>query len=189
MLQRTYVALPNGNRIRYSLFKRVDAESECFYIRYIARDGKRVKQSTGQCRMPGAIDAAHRLILEEYQVIAPTSETVTWSLAKERVKEAMQADGKRPKTITGYLETLDKLMAMFPLAKGPADVTDRMAGDFKTKYAVGTFSRKTRLREGEEAPAYDRCEPTVHRYCLTDSTSFRFGRLGPTAYRVDPWRR
>ncbi len=68
----------------------------------------------------------------------------------------MKADGKRPKTVKGYVETLGKLIAMFPRAAGPADVTDRMAGDFKTKYAAGQFSRKRKVREGEAAPAYDR---------------------------------
>jgi hypothetical protein len=32
----------------------------------------------------------------------------------------MEADGKRPRTVGGYIETLDKLLAMFPLAKGPS---------------------------------------------------------------------
>ncbi len=68
----------------------------------------------------------------------------------------VKADGKRPKTVKGYVETLGKLIAMFPRAAGPADVTDRMAGDFKTKYAAGQFSRKRKVREGEAAPAYDR---------------------------------
>jgi hypothetical protein len=54
----------------------------------------------------------------------------------------MEADGKRERTVGGYLETLDKLIALFPLARGPADITDRMAGDFKVKYAGGLFTRK-----------------------------------------------
>src|SRR5512135_1914254 len=33
------------------------------------------------------------------------------------------------------------------------------------------------------------CEPTTHRSCFTDSTSFSFCRLGPTAHRSDGWRR
>ena len=74
---------------------------------------------------------------EEYQQVAPSSERLPWQVAKEKLVEGMKADGKRPKTIKGYIETLNKLIVMFPRALGPADVTDRMAGDFKTKYANG----------------------------------------------------
>ena len=55
-------------------------------------------------KVPQAIDAAHRLILEEYQQIAPTSGIVTWDVAKERLRTAMKADGKRPETIGGYVK-------------------------------------------------------------------------------------
>src|SRR4051812_4515269 len=117
------------------------------------RPAARKKTTTSRAwktrKKPEAIDAAHRLILEEYQQIAPTSETVGWDAAKAKLTEAMAADGKRPKTIQGYLETLDKLTALFPLARGPADVSDRMAGDFKTKYATGKFTRKRTAAAGE----------------------------------------
>src|SRR5262245_46823082 len=33
-----------------------------------------------------------------------------------------------------------------------------------------------------------RCEPTAHRYYLTDSASFRFRRFGPTVHRSVLWR-
>src|SRR5205814_2058156 len=100
-------------------------------------------------------------ILENYEQIAPTSETVTWIGAKEKLQAAMLADGKRPKTVKGYLETLDKLIDMFPLARGPVDVTDRMAGDFKTKYASGKFTRKRKVKKGEEAAAYARAAKSL----------------------------
>jgi len=153
MWQRNYVVLPTGERVRYALQERQDAET--ISVRFKGKDGRRVRTSTGQKRRVDAIDAAHRLILEEYGAVAPSSETVSWEIAKGKLKEAMEADGKRPKTIHGYEETLDKLMAMFPLAKGPADISDRAAADFKTKYAVGRFTRK-KLKEGEVAPTRKR---------------------------------
>src|SRR5687768_7238281 len=131
--QHTYVTLTNGDRVRYTLILRLDADG--YYVRFRSRDGRRTQRSTKTLNKPDAIGEAHRIILEEYGQIAPTSESVTWAVAKEKLRAEMAADGKRPKTVKGYLETLDKLIAMFPLAKGPADVTDRMAGDFKTKYA------------------------------------------------------
>jgi len=81
---------------------------------------------------------------------------VTWEEAEEKLKEAMKADGKRPKTVAGYVETLGKLRAVFPLARGPADIGEKAAADFKTKYASGTFTRKRKVKKGEQAPAYSR---------------------------------
>jgi site-specific recombinase XerD len=148
--QRNYVVLSTGERVRFAFLARDDADA--YYIRFRGPDGKRIKKSTGQMKKADAIDAAHRLILEEYGQIAPTSETVTWEVVKGKLTHAMEADGKRPKTIKGYLETLDKLVALFPLAKGPADITAAIAGDFKTKYGKGTFTRKRKAKEGDGSP-------------------------------------
>ena len=61
----------------------------------------------------------------------------------------MSADGKRPATVKGYLETLDKLVLMFPVAKGPADVSAQMAADFKERYAqVGRWFAGNRDKIG-----------------------------------------
>jgi integrase len=68
----------------------------------------------------------------------------------------MEADGKRPKTIKGYEETLEKLIAMFRLAKGPADISERAAADFKTKYASGQFTRKKKIKTDEVVPTQKR---------------------------------
>ncbi|HVS39667.1 MAG TPA: hypothetical protein VMS17_29190 [Gemmataceae bacterium] len=152
--QRNYVTLSTGQRIRYAFFNKPD--SDLYFVRFRARDGRYARMSTGQSKKVEAIDAAHRLILEEYQQIAPTSESVPWVVAKNRLTAAMTADGKRPRTIGGYIETLDKLIAMFPLAKGPADVTDRMAGDFKVKYAGGRFTRKRNVPTGCNANTQSR---------------------------------
>jgi integrase len=152
--QRNYVTTHTGGRVRYALIERPDVGG--YHVRFRGPDGRRVTRSTGVRRKVDAIGEAHRIILEEYGQVAPTSEKVPWSVAREKLSEAMAADGKRPKTIKGYLETLDKLTAMFPLARGPADITDRMAGDFKTKYARTPFVRKKKLKEGEQAPAYGR---------------------------------
>jgi integrase len=151
--QRNYVTLSTGERVRYALIERPDYDAY-IYVRFRGRDGRRVMRSTGQTKKssPQTIDAAHRIVLEEYGQVAPSSGKVTWEDAKGKLAEAMAADGKRPRTVQGYLETLDKLIAMFPLAKGPVDVSDRMAGDFKTKYAAGRFTRRRRLKKGEEAP-------------------------------------
>ncbi len=73
----------------------------------------------------------------------------------------MLADGKRPRTAKAYLETLTRLCELFPLAKGPADITHRMAGDFKTKYANGRFKKKRKIKEGQKVKTYARRPETL----------------------------
>ncbi len=157
--QRNYVTLKTGERVRYSLLKRPD--SAVYNVRFKGADCRWRERSTGAGKLSDAVGEAHRIILEEYQQIAPTSETVTWEIAKEKLSAAMKADGKRPKTVMGYLETLDKLIKMFPRAAGPADISDRMAGDFKQKYAGTRFVRKRKLKEGETAPDYERAAKSL----------------------------
>lgn len=142
MWQRNYVVLPGGERIRYALSERVDGEGTGYYVRFRAPDGKRVKRSTDSTKKADAVGEAHRIILDEYgQAAAPKPKTLrsTWEEAEERLREEMEADGKRPKTIKGYLETLKKLKGMFPGLRGPSDVTDAEAAQFKTKYSLGKW--------------------------------------------------
>lgn len=154
--QRNYVMLANGERVRYALVDRPEAETSAYYVRFRGPDGKRVYRSTGQSKKPNAIEAVARVILEAYQQNTPPLDSVPWVEAEQQLAEAMQADGKRKTTIKGYIETLHKLVKLFPSAKGPSDVTDRMAADFKTKYARGRFVRKRVLEEGETAPEFVR---------------------------------
>jgi integrase len=147
-----FVTVAGDKRVRYSFIKRDD--SEFLYVRFIDIDGRKVKRSTEESIKHRAIDAAHRIILEAYHQTAPTSETITWDVAKEKLRTAMESDGKRPRTIGGYVETLDKLIAMFQLAKGPADITDRMANDFKVRYGSGTkISARKKKKDDEPAEA------------------------------------
>jgi integrase len=153
-MQRNHVVLSSGDRVRFTLQTR--DPSNVYFAYFRGADNRRLERSTGAAKKPDAVAAAHRLILEEYRQVAPTAETVTWAVAKAKLADAMAADGKRPKTVKGYLETLDKLIAMFPLARGPADVTDRMAGDFKPRYAGTRFTRKRKVAGGEAAASYQR---------------------------------
>ncbi len=138
--QRNYVTLRSGERIRYAFF--CHSQSPAYWVRFRGKDGRYVRLSTGQVKKPAAIEEAHRLVREHYEEIAPSSEAMPWHAAIDKLKAAMTADNKRPSTIRSYEETVNRLIEVFPLAKGPAAITDRMAGDFKTKYASGTFTRK-----------------------------------------------
>lgn len=170
--QRNYVIVKTGECVRYSLIQR--PESDIYNVRFKGPDRKWKERSTGVTKKYDAIDPAHRIVLEEYGQDTPASETVTWHVAKEKLIAAMTADGKRPKTIKGYIETLDKLIATFPLAKGPSDITDRVAGDFKTKYAAGRFTRKRNLKEGEQAASFTRHVKSLDSRIRTLKAVFRW---------------
>src|SRR5262249_42877158 len=157
--QRNYVVLKTGERVRYSFVLR--GASDVYRVRFKGEQGKLVELSTGCTGKVDAIGEAHRLILEHYAQRAPAAERMPWEEARKKLQEAMLAGGKRPRTVSEYLKSLKYLAAMFPLAKGPADVTDRMAGDFKTKYATGRTVRKKNLKQGEQAPAYERRPQTL----------------------------
>jgi integrase len=168
--QRNYVQLKSGERVRYTLLKRPDGDT--YFVRFRAPARGRLERSTGCIRKVDAIGAAHQIILEEYGQVAPTSETVTWEVARVKLAEGMKADGKRPRTVKEYLKSLAHLAAMFPLARGPADITDRMAGDFKTKYANGVTIRKKKLKEGEVAKAHRRCPETLDSQLRMQKAAF-----------------
>src|SRR5579875_3067481 len=151
---QNYVTLRNGQRIRYALFEKEDRPG--YYVRFKGQDGKYAKPSTGCSKKVDAINAAHQIILEHYEPAIPKMEWATWGQAKERLTEAMPADNKRPKTIKGYMETLDRLIEMYPETKGPGDMSEYKAAQFKIRYANGTFSRRPRKRDDDVITEYAR---------------------------------
>jgi len=151
---QNYVILRNGQRIRYSLFEKDDRPG--YYVRFKGKDGRYMKPSTGRSRKVDAINEAHRIILEHYESVIPKMERVTWDEAKAKLEEAMLADNKRPKTIQGYIETLNRLIEMFPQTRGPGDMSEFLASEFKVKYANGRFSRQPKKREDDVVAEYAR---------------------------------
>lgn len=152
--QRNYVVLPDGEQVRFALIEL--PESDAYYVRFKDASGRRVKKTTGHSKKPDALAEAQRIILKEFDAEPVSSEAVDWEVAKSKLRDAMETDGKRPKTIAGYIETLGKLISVFPRAEGPADISEKMAEEFKGKYDRGRFTRKRVLAEGETAPEYSR---------------------------------
>jgi hypothetical protein len=174
--QRNYVVLKTGDRVRYAFVKR---GSDVLRVRFKGPAGKLVELSTGRTRTVDAIDEAHRLILEAFGQTAPAAERMPWEDARKKLQEAMLAAGKRPRTVSEYLKSLAILARLFPRARGPADITDRMAGDFKTKYAAGRTVRKKKLKPGEQAPARERRPETLDSQLRMLKASFMwFAKLG-----------
>lgn len=175
--QQNFVTLTTGDRVRYTLQTR--AGFPWYFVYFRGADRRRLERSTGCERKVDAIEAAHRLILEEYGQVAPAAERMPWEAARARLEEAMLAVGKRPRTVSEYLKTLKGLAAMFPLAKGPADISERMASDFPVKYAAGRTVRKKNLAPGEKAPAHKRRAKTLDSQLRMLKASFMwFKKLG-----------
>lgn len=83
------------------------------------RQDKRVERSTGETKKRAAQDEGERIIADAYGQRAERTKGIEWQSAKEKLEKALKADQKRPKTINGYLETLNKLIAIFPDSTGP----------------------------------------------------------------------
>jgi integrase len=167
--QRNYVVLPTGERIRYSLHKR--PESPVYLVRFRSPKGGRPERSTGCGKKPAAIEEAHRIIFEEFQYSASPVDTMSWDDAKQALKEAMLADGKRLRTVYGYLETLNRVIEIFP-SSGPGDITEGMAADFKTRYGRGKTISKKRVKPGEKAPMRVRRAETLDSRLRTLKAAF-----------------
>lgn len=170
--QQNFVILRNGQRIRYALFEKEDRPG--YYVRFKGKDGRYMKPSTGHSRKADAIDAAHQIILDHYEEVAPTLEFVTWAVAKEKLTQAMLADNKRPKTIKGYIETLNRLIEMFPLMRGPGDISEYVASEFKVKYANGKFSRQPKKRDDDIVAEYARATKSLDSRLRTLKAVFRW---------------
>ncbi len=153
-MQRRFVVIPEGPNVRYTLLVRPGGET--FYVRFVGPDGSREMTSTGRTREPDAGERAHQIIREKFNATVATSETVPWEVAEARLAKAMEAENCSSVTVCGYLGTLRQLKTLFPMAKGPADVTDRMASDFRERYGQTAFTRKRKLKEGEIVPTYQR---------------------------------
>ena len=149
MWQRNYVTLPGGERIRYALVEHPNGDAKAYYVRFRSPSGKRIYRSTEEPKKAQATEEAHRIILEEYgqkQTKPKTNEAVEWQAAEDQLGHSMQSDGRRSRTIKGYLETLKRFKELFPGARGPADVSEADAEKFKEKYTAKPKSLDSRLR-------------------------------------------
>lgn len=82
--QRNYVALTAGERVRYSFVQR---GSDTYRVRFKGPEGKLDELSTGCGRKADAIEEAHRLIHQEYDQTAPSTEKLPWETARTRSKK------------------------------------------------------------------------------------------------------
>src|SRR4051794_20776266 len=92
--------LDDGRRVRFSL-KRRRRDPFCLVV-FRGPDGLRKERSTGERNRRRAKDSAALIIREGYAPQQPTGNP-SWDEAIASMRERMEADNLRPKTIGQYL--------------------------------------------------------------------------------------
>jgi integrase len=121
--------LPDGRPVRFLLQQRVGRDP-VYHVRFVGPDKQRVERSTKCANLKAARDTACRLIRDEY---SPKSNfpNIPWDEAVAKVKAAMKAQNLRDRSIVEYLAVIGTLRKVFPTSRGPCDITDALAKQFK----------------------------------------------------------
>jgi integrase len=131
--------LPDSRRVTFRVSLR---DGQAHYLAFFrGPDGRRLEKSTKETSQKRAIEAAHQIILEEYQPKAQVV-LVSWDDALARLVKAMRANNNRDSTIDDYLDTLTVLRRFYPDSRGPGDITPQIAKDFKARYQDEPFFRR-----------------------------------------------
>src|SRR5581483_8341351 len=107
-----------------------------------AVDGSRRKRDTYQTGMERAKLAAAAIIDEEYALVRQTPEVVTWDEAERRLRERAAADGLRGPSADYYRKLIRRIRRMYPVTRGPADITEGMAETWKKTFSSTPTRRK-----------------------------------------------
>lgn len=128
MSRQEVCVLPDGRRVGYSLKRR---GRDPFYLAvFRGPDGRPRERSTKEPNQKRARDATIALIIDEYTP-RTTIRSVTWDEADAVMVQHMKGQNLRPRTIDDYRMVIRKLRAAFPEARGPADITESMAKQYK----------------------------------------------------------
>src|SRR5262249_24882771 len=128
--QHRVCALQDGKRVRFYLKKR---ERDPFYLVVSRTQSGRVREiSAAATNKKRAEDAAVAIIRDDYgqRGIGPV-DRYTWEEAVPRMVTAMKAHNLRQRTIDDYEMVLATLQKVFPRARGPDDITEDKAREFK----------------------------------------------------------
>jgi integrase len=141
-----YCHLATGQRIPFSLSLRNG--DPFFFVRFRAQDRRFLERSTGAEAHNKAIDAAIKIIKEEYAK-RNSANFLSWDDAEDRLATSMQANNNKSRTIEDYLEAISALRKTYPEAEGPGDITVSLAKEFSTRYGKekSAFTVASRLRK------------------------------------------
>jgi integrase len=133
--------LPDGRPVKFLLQQR--AGRDPFYnVRFVDPDKRRIERSTKCASLKGARDAACRIIRDEY---TPKSAfpNMPWDEAITKITAAMRAQNLRERSIEEYLAVVRTLRKIYPTSRGPADITEALAKQFKLTRQQASLSPRT----------------------------------------------
>jgi|GEM_PF-3980394 len=126
---RQVCVLASGMRVHFTLKKRT--RDPCFLVCFRGMDGKRKEKSTRESTKRRATDAAIAIVEEDYTPKHEPIKNPSWDDAIKEMKRYMAANNLRPRTIDQYGVPIQGLRNAFPDTNGPAEVTPKMAQEFK----------------------------------------------------------
>lgn len=121
--------LPDGRPVKF-LLQRRDGRDPFYNVRFVGPDQRRVERSTKCANLKAARDAACRIIRDEYDPKS-TAALLPWDEAIARMKDSMRAQNLRDRSIVEYLAVLRTLRKVYPSSRGPIDITESLAKQFK----------------------------------------------------------
>ena len=134
--------LLDGQRIRFALKRRPGSRQ--WFACFRDADNKRRELTTGDRSKHAAEESALPVIRDAY---APkdTAQHKTWDEAVDLATRHMTAKNLRPGSIEQYLYSIRLLRRAYPKSQGPADITPRMAENYKLmRFEAGRTPRTIR---------------------------------------------
>lgn len=121
--------LPDRRPVKFLLQQR-DGRDPFYNVRFVGPEKRRVERSTKCANLKGARDVACQIIREEYTPKS-TVANIPWDEAVTKITAAMKAQNLRERSIEEYLAVVRTLRKVYPILRGPADITEALAKQFK----------------------------------------------------------
>lgn len=133
--------LPDGRPVKFLLQQRVGRDP-VYQVRFVGPDKRRVERSTRCANLKAARNTACRIIREEY---SPKSKfpNIPWDEAIAKMSAVMKAQNLRERSIEAYLAILGTLRKVYPISRGPTDITEAFAKQFKLTRQQKSLSPRT----------------------------------------------
>ena len=122
--------LADGRRIKYSLKRRPERDPY-YLVVFRGTDGSRKERSTQERSEKRARDAAAAIVRDEYAIRKAHVESIPWEKVISTMIRHMNGNKLRPRTVEDYELALDNLRAVFPQTKGPDEIDEKMAEQYK----------------------------------------------------------
>ncbi len=130
----------DGQLVGFNL-KKVGACST-YTLFYRGPNGLRNKRDTKLASMEKAKQAANAILTEVFAIRERIAEVVSWDDAAQRMKEKASSDGRRAPTVDYYSKLIRRIREFYPESKGPVDITQEMAEQWKAKFSSVLTRRK-----------------------------------------------